>query len=63
MLVNNAGRSIRRSLEFSYDRMHDFERTMAINYFGPVRLILGLLPAMRERGSGTWSTSSPGACR
>jgi NAD(P)-dependent dehydrogenase (short-subunit alcohol dehydrogenase family) len=52
LLVNNAGRSIRRSLEFSYDRMHDFERTMAINYFGPVRLILGLLPRMRERGFG-----------
>ncbi len=52
MLVNNAGRSIRRSLEFSYDRMHDFERTMAINYFGPVRLILGLLPRMRERKFG-----------
>ena len=52
MLVNNAGRSIRRSLEFSYDRMHDFERTMAINYFGPVRLILGLLPAMREQRFG-----------
>ena len=52
MLVNNAGRSIRRSLRHSYDRMHDFERTMAINYFGPVRLILGLLPAMRERRFG-----------
>ena len=52
MLVNNAGRSIRRSLEFSYDRMHDFERTMAINFFGPVRLTLGLLPRMRERRFG-----------
>jgi NAD(P)-dependent dehydrogenase (short-subunit alcohol dehydrogenase family) len=52
MLVNNAGRSIRRSLEYSYDRMHDFERTMAINFFGPVRLILGLLPRMRERRFG-----------
>lgn len=52
MLVNNAGRSIRRSLEYSYDRMHDFERTMAINYFGPVRLILGLLPAMRQQRFG-----------
>jgi NAD(P)-dependent dehydrogenase (short-subunit alcohol dehydrogenase family) len=52
MLVNNAGRSIRRSLEYSYGRMHDFERTMAINYFAPVRLILGLLPGMRERGFG-----------
>ena len=52
MLVNNAGRSIRRSLEHSYDRMHDFERTMAINFFGPVRLTLGLLPRMRERKFG-----------
>ena len=52
MVVNNAGRSIRRSLELSYDRMHDFERTMAINFFGPVRLTLGLLPRMRERRFG-----------
>lgn len=52
LLVNNAGRSIRRSLEYSYDRMHDFERTMAVNYFGPVRLILGLLPAMRAQKFG-----------
>jgi NAD(P)-dependent dehydrogenase (short-subunit alcohol dehydrogenase family) len=52
MLVNNAGRSIRRSLKYSYDRMHDFERTMAINYFGPVRLMLGLLPAMRAQRFG-----------
>ncbi len=51
-LVNNAGRSIRRSLELSYDRFHDFERTMAVNYFGPVRLTLGLLPAMRRQHFG-----------
>jgi NAD(P)-dependent dehydrogenase (short-subunit alcohol dehydrogenase family) len=51
-LVNNAGRSIRRSLHLSYDRPHDVERTMAINYFGPVRLTLGLLPAMREQRFG-----------
>lgn len=51
-LVNNAGRSIRRSLELSYDRFHDVERTMAINYFGPVRLTMGLLPGMRERRFG-----------
>jgi len=51
-LVNNAGRSIRRSLHLSYDRPHDFERTMAINYFGPVRLTLGLLPAMRQQRFG-----------
>lgn len=51
-LVNNAGRSIRRSLNLSYDRFHDFERTMAINYFGPVRLTMGLLPAMRAQRFG-----------
>lgn len=52
ILVNNAGRSIRRSLRHAYTRMHDFERTMALNYFGAVRLTLGLLPAMRAQGSG-----------
>jgi thioester reductase-like protein len=52
MLVNNAGRSIRRSISLSYDRFHDFERTMQLNYFGAVKLIIGLLPHMRERGSG-----------
>jgi NAD(P)-dependent dehydrogenase (short-subunit alcohol dehydrogenase family) len=52
MLVNNAGRSIRRSIALSYDRFHDFERTMQLNYFGAIRLIIGLLPHMRERGSG-----------
>jgi thioester reductase-like protein len=51
-LVNNAGRSIRRSIALSYDRFHDFERTMQLNYFGAVKLIIGLLPAMRERGFG-----------
>ena len=48
ILVNNAGRSIRRSIALSYDRFHDFERTMQLNYFGPVRLILSLLPVMRQ---------------
>jgi NAD(P)-dependent dehydrogenase (short-subunit alcohol dehydrogenase family) len=52
MLVNNAGRSIRRSIALSYERFHDFERTMQLNYFGAVKLIIGLLPSMRERGSG-----------
>ena len=52
MLVNNAGRSIRRAIHRSTDRLHDFERTMAVNYFGAVRLILGLLPSMRERHFG-----------
>jgi NAD(P)-dependent dehydrogenase (short-subunit alcohol dehydrogenase family) len=52
ILVNNAGRSIRRSIALSYDRFHDFERTMQLNYFAPVKLILKLLPRMRERRSG-----------
>jgi NAD(P)-dependent dehydrogenase (short-subunit alcohol dehydrogenase family) len=51
-LVNNAGRSIRRSLALSYDRFHDVERTVAINYLAPVRLTLALLPAMRAQGFG-----------
>ncbi len=52
ILVNNAGRSIRRSVALSYDRFHDFERTMQLNYFGSLKLILTLLPRMRERKSG-----------
>ena len=52
VLVNNAGMSIRRSVALSYDRMHDYQRTMQLNYFGAVRLVLGLLPGMRERGYG-----------
>jgi NAD(P)-dependent dehydrogenase (short-subunit alcohol dehydrogenase family) len=52
MVVNNAGRSIRRSVRLSVDRLHDFERTMSLNYFAPLRLTLGLLPHMRARGFG-----------
>jgi NAD(P)-dependent dehydrogenase (short-subunit alcohol dehydrogenase family) len=52
MLVNNAGRSIRRSVKLELDRFHDFERTMAINYFGALRLTLALLPHMIERRFG-----------
>lgn len=52
VLINNAGRSIRRSIEQSYDRFHDFERTMQLNYFGSLRLIMGLLPNMTERRKG-----------
>ena len=51
-VVNNAGRSIRRSLKLSHDRFHDFERTMQLNYFGAIRLVMGLLPAMREQQRG-----------
>jgi NAD(P)-dependent dehydrogenase (short-subunit alcohol dehydrogenase family) len=52
VLVNNAGRSIRRSMHLSQDRFHDYERTMRLNYFGAIKLIMGLAPHMRERGSG-----------
>jgi NAD(P)-dependent dehydrogenase (short-subunit alcohol dehydrogenase family) len=51
-VVNNAGRSIRRSLRLSEDRFHDFERTMQLNYFGAIRLVMGLLPRMREQQHG-----------
>jgi NAD(P)-dependent dehydrogenase (short-subunit alcohol dehydrogenase family) len=52
VLVNNAGRSIRRAIENSYDRFHDFERTMQLNYFGALRLTLGVLPKMSEKRRG-----------
>ena len=52
VLVNNAGRSIRRSVGLSYDRFHDYERTIQLNYLGAVRLILALLPSMRAHKSG-----------
>ena len=52
ILVNNAGRSIRRAVMESLDRFHDYERTMQLNYFGCVRLINGLLPAMVAHKSG-----------
>ncbi|OLR89507.1 SDR family oxidoreductase [Actinokineospora bangkokensis] len=52
VLVNNAGRSIRRSVHLAVDRLHDYERTMSLNYFAPLRLTLGLLPGMRARGFG-----------
>ena len=45
-LINNAGRSIRRGVLNSLDRFHDFERTMQLNYFGALRLIMGFLPGM-----------------
>ncbi|WP_205844164.1 SDR family oxidoreductase [Mycolicibacterium sp. GF69] len=51
-LVNNAGRSIRRSVIASTDRLHDYERVMAVNYFGAVRMVLTLLPHWRERRFG-----------
>ncbi|MEM9383534.1 MAG: SDR family oxidoreductase [Pseudomonadota bacterium] len=52
VLINNAGRSIRRSLKHSFERFHDFERTMQLNYFGALRMILRILPGMVERRAG-----------
>jgi len=49
ILIHNAAHSIRRTVSDSVDRFHDFERTMALNYFGPVRLTLGLLESLRAR--------------
>jgi len=52
ILVNNAGRSIRRGIESSFDRFHDFERTMSVNYFGALRLTMGVLPGMIAKRRG-----------
>jgi short-subunit dehydrogenase len=52
VLINNAGHSIRRSLSRSTERIHDFERTIELNYLAPVRLVLAFVPTMRERGFG-----------
>ncbi|NNL03899.1 MAG: SDR family oxidoreductase [Xanthomonadales bacterium] len=52
VLVNNAGRSIRRGISSSYDRFHDFERTMQLNYFGSLRMIMNVLPTMEKKRSG-----------
>ncbi|GFG63352.1 oxidoreductase [Mycobacterium kubicae] len=64
ILINNAGRSIRRPLAESLERWHDVERTMVLNYYAPLRLIRGLAPGMLERGDGhiinvaTWGVLS-----
>ncbi len=52
ILINNAGRSIRRAIEDSFDRFHDLERTMQLNYFGTLKVIMGLLPTMIEKKKG-----------
>ena len=52
VLINNAGRSIRRGIESSKERFHDFERTMQLNYFGCLRITMGLLPGMAAKRKG-----------
>lgn len=67
ILINNAGRSIRRPLEESLDRWHDVERTMTLNYYSPLRLIRGVAPGMLKRGDGhiinvaTWGVMNESA--
>lgn len=52
VLINNAARSIRRPIEASLDRLHDFERTIQLNYLGAVAMTLALLPRFLEQGQG-----------
>ena len=52
VLINNAGRSIRRAIENSYDRFHDYERTMSVNYFGALRVTMAFLPGMAKKHKG-----------
>jgi NAD(P)-dependent dehydrogenase (short-subunit alcohol dehydrogenase family) len=61
-LVNNAGRSIRRAIEASYERFHDYERTMQLNYFGCLRVTWGCSPAWWRRRRAMSSTSARSAC-
>jgi NAD(P)-dependent dehydrogenase (short-subunit alcohol dehydrogenase family) len=60
VLVNNAGISIRRAVDHSYDRFQDFERPMQLNYFASIRLILRFLPSLRERAGQVINVSSAG---
>lgn len=62
ILINNAGRSIRRPLAESLERWHDVERTMVLNYYAPLRLIRGLAPGMLDAATAISSMSPPGAC-
>lgn len=52
VLVNNAALSIRRWIADSIDRLHDYERTVNLNYLASVQLTLAFLPGMLERGGG-----------
>lgn len=49
IIISNAGHSILRSIHQAKERYHDFERTMAINYLGPVRLLLPLLDGLEQK--------------
>jgi NAD(P)-dependent dehydrogenase (short-subunit alcohol dehydrogenase family) len=51
VLVNNAGLELRSSIEDATDA--EVKRQFETNVFGTLRVIRAVLPAMRERGSGT----------
>lgn len=62
----NAGKSIHRSVSDAQERLHDYDRTMDVNYRSLVALSLALLPALRKaKGqiiySSTVSTLYPAA--
>ncbi len=65
VLINNAGRSIRRPVTEAFDRLHDYQRTMQINYFAAVQMTLAFLPGMLENRHGhivnvsSYSTLAP----
>ncbi len=61
LFVSNAGKSIRRSIHDSLDRYHDFTRTMAVNYFAPVELLLSLIPLLAEKKGRVINISSVSA--
>ena len=58
VVVSNAGISINRPIAQSLDRYHDFTRTMALNYFAPVQLLLSLIPMLAKNNGQIINVSS-----
>lgn len=57
-LFCNAGKSIHRSISDSTERLHDFDRTMDVNYRSMVALSLALLPQLKKNKGHIIYTSS-----
>ena len=54
----NAGKSIHRKITDALDRLHDYDRTMDLNYRALVALSLALLPTLKaSKGSIIYSSS------
>ena len=54
----NAGKSIHRRINDAQDRLHDYDRTMDLNYRSLVALSLAILPALKaSKGSIIYSSS------